>query len=306
MFKNLNTLWNLPEFLTQKGGIMKILNKLFVFTILFIILCPTSSSFALNIPKPQARVNDYADMLTVQEEAMLEKRIEEYDKSTSNQIAILTINSLEGENLEDFSVRVAQNWGVGLKSKDNGILILISKIEHKIRIEVGYGLEGAIPDGVCGRIIREEMTPNFKQNKIYEGINNAIDKIILAIKGEYKAEDDMPDRESGMLIVYLILIAFLMFISGLCGIAHFLIGGIVGGIGTFFVTWWIYNPNYLILFLAAAGGFVAGMAAKFILEGISEISDGSGFSSGGSLSDSGGFSGFGGGGFGGGGASGGW
>ena len=286
---------------------MKVLNK-FLFLLLFLLFCALLQTlFALDIPKPKARVNDYADMLTTQEEAMLEKRIEEYDKSTSNQIAILTIKSLEGEVLEDFSIRVAKSWGIGQKGKDNGVLILISKAEHKIRIEVGYGLEGVIPDGVCGRIIREDMAPNFKQNKTYEGINSALDKIALAVKGEYEAEPHDEDDEA-KLTLYLIFIGVLMFISGLCGIAHFLIGGIVGGIGTFFVTNWMYSPSAFILFLAAIIGFVVGMAAKFILEALALGGGDSSYSSsfGGGSSDSGGFSGFGGGGFGGGGASGGW
>lgn len=282
--------------------------KAFTFSFLFIILA-SSSVFALDVPKLKARVNDYANILTDPEEKQLEKKVEQHDLETSNQLAVLTINSLEGESLEEYSLKVAETWGVGQKEKDNGVLILISKDDRKIRIETGYGVEGALPDGMCGLIISNEMTPKFKQGNYYAGVDAAIDKIILAIKGEYNPEPKKSSGETdagGILIMY----GIVMLIAGFFGIIHPIIGGIIGGVGFFLITKLTFSPSGGVLLLVTIIGFLMGGIAKFILEAMAEsgggYSSGGGWSSGSSSSSDSGFGGFGGGSFGGGGASGGW
>jgi uncharacterized protein len=102
-------------------------------------------------------------MLTSYEEIEIERLLEKNEKATSNQIVVVTIDTLGGDQLEDYSIRLAEKWKIGQKEKDNGVILLISRQERKLRIEVGYGLEGALPDGLCGSIIHNKITPSFKK-----------------------------------------------------------------------------------------------------------------------------------------------
>ena len=224
-------------------------------------------------------------------------------------MGILLIPSLEGEILEEFSHKVAETWGIGQRGKDNGILILVAQSDRQMRIEVGYGLEGAIPDGVAGRIIREEMVPRFRESQFALGLALAIDKIVLAAQGEYTAEGSGggSDDISELVSLYLIGAAVVLFITGAisCWLSS-IAGGIAGSVLGMILGWGVFP----VLFLAVIGvflGLLLGMLAQAASEGGSSggwyTGGGSGGRSGGS--SGGGFS-FGGGGFGGGGASGSW
>jgi uncharacterized protein len=135
------------------------------------------------------RVHDDAHVLKQETIDQLEKQLAQYEDSTSNQIAILITSSLEGESIEDYSIKVAEKWALGKKDKDNGVLLLIAVDDHKMRIEVGEGLEGVLTDALSSRIIRNEMAPNFRRSDYDSGVIAAIDGIIKAIGGEYTAED---------------------------------------------------------------------------------------------------------------------
>jgi len=135
------------------------------------------------------RVHDDAHVLKQETIDHLEKQLAQYEDSTSNQIAILIISSLEGESIEEYSFRVAEKWALGQKEKDNGVLLLIAVDDHKMRIEVGEGLEGALTDAMSSRIIRNEMAPAFRRGDFDSGVTAAIDAIVKAIGGEYSAED---------------------------------------------------------------------------------------------------------------------
>ena len=145
-----------------------------------------SLAIALEPPTLEGRITDKADLLSANEKQDLENIIKEYEKGASNQIAVCVIKTLEGDSLEDFSIRLAEKWKIGQKGKDNGVIILIVKDDRKIRIEVGYGLEGVLPDGLCGDIIRNEIGPNFKSEKYFEGLKKGLEAVIKATKGEYK------------------------------------------------------------------------------------------------------------------------
>ena len=162
--------------------------KIFYRFILFsLILIQAAAGFALKVPsKPGRRVNDYAKVFSSKEADKLERKLKQFEDATSNQVVVAVFPSLEGGNLEDFSIRLAEQWKPGQKGRDNGVIILVFMRDRKIRIEVGYGLEGALPDAVCGSIISNEMRPRFKHNLIYGGINAAADAVIAATKGEYK------------------------------------------------------------------------------------------------------------------------
>lgn len=134
--------------------------------------------------KPIGYVNDFAGILTEADKARIKTLITETEKKTSAEIAVVTINSLEGANLEEFANEIFNTWGIGKKGKDNGALILVAKNERKIRIETGYGLEPILPDGKCGEIIRNVLTPAFRKGEFGEGLYQAVELIAKIIGGE--------------------------------------------------------------------------------------------------------------------------
>jgi uncharacterized protein len=137
------------------------------------------------------RVHDEAHVLSQATIDRLEILLKEHEDSTTNQIAVLIIPSLEGEDLEGYAIRVAHDtWKLGQKNRDNGVLLLVALEDRKMRIEVGQGLEGVLTDAVCGRIIRNEMAPHFREQQYEEGVSAAVQAIIKAIRHEYQAEGD--------------------------------------------------------------------------------------------------------------------
>lgn len=158
-----------------------------------LILCIVLLTFSIcaragTIPAPSGYVNDYAHMLSNVQTLTLAKQLQDFERQTSNQVVIATFDSLNNEPLESFSVHLAQQWKIGTKEHNNGVLLLIIKNEHKIRIEVGYGLEGVLTDATSSSIIRNQMTPAFKQGDYAAGIQSGTHAILEAIKGEYKAD----------------------------------------------------------------------------------------------------------------------
>lgn len=141
-------------------------------------------SFALEIPTLNSYVTDNAGLLTNTEKNELENVLKNFDAKTTNQIVILTINNLYGDTIENFSIEVAEKNKIGTKEKDNGILLLVSKEDKKIRIEVGMGLEEFLTDAKSSYIIRNIITPEFKQNKYYAGIKNGIEEIKKTISDQ--------------------------------------------------------------------------------------------------------------------------
>ncbi len=156
---------------------------------LFLLICATPHVGAIlqkQLPELWGlHVHDDAKVLSQQTIETLEAKLSRYEDSTTNQIAILIVNSLDGASLEDYSLRVAEKWKLGQKDRDNGVLLLIAVEDHKIRIETGYGLEGVLTDAICGRIIRNEMAPNFRKDDYDSGVSAGIAAMIAAIGGEY-------------------------------------------------------------------------------------------------------------------------
>lgn len=227
----------------------------------------TSVARALEVPPLTGRVIDRANVLSAQIEGQLQAQLESYESTTGHQLAVLTVPSLEGDPIEDYSLRVVESWKLGKKGKDDGILLLVAVEDRKIRIEVGYGLEGDVPDAAVGRIIRDVMAPAFRQGDLGFGISRAVSAIMAATGGQGEALPP-PRRtrshDGGGLSPYLLLgLVLLLFLGGGRGMGGFIVGSALGGLGR-------------------GGGFGGGGSRQ-----------------------SGGFRG-GGGGFGGGGASGGW
>ena len=133
-------------------------------------------------------VTDETGTLSADELSGLRSRLKSFEDSTTNQVVVYIIKSLQGNPIEMLSYDIAAKNGIGQKGKSNGVLLLIAMAEKQLRIEVGYGLEGALPDALCGRIIEDEIKPEFRNGNYFEGISNGIDAIIMATRGEYKPE----------------------------------------------------------------------------------------------------------------------
>jgi len=277
------------------------------------------------------RVHDDAHALKQETVDQLEKELKTYEDSTSNQIAILIVQSLEGDVLEEYTLRVAEKWKLGTKNKDNGVLLLVAVDDHKMRIEVGQGLEGVLTDAQSSRIIRNEIAPEFRRGDYDAGVKAGIDGIVKAIAGEYAANDTGGFEDLSLLAKLLIALGVTLFIS-LFAFFGLVAPGCVGwGLYLFLMPFYALFPMmtfdeqywYMPLGIYAAvfpilktwmgkkpwvqkmaknGG---GSSGKGFWSG---TSSGSGRSSGGGSSWSSGGSGFSGGGgsFGGGGSSGGW
>jgi uncharacterized protein len=191
---------------------MTYMKRILVFIFLFISFCGNSQIDKV-IPKkpvPPKLVNDFADMLTPEQEHALENKLVAYNDSTSSQIAVVTVESLEGYEDEEFALAIGREWGVGGRDFNNGVIILISEQDRKSRIEVGYGLEGAIPDITAKTIIDHDLTPNFREGNYYRGLDRSTDALIRAAAGEYKAPEGQQKGKRkgigfGAIIVFLIL-----------------------------------------------------------------------------------------------------
>lgn len=232
-------------------------------------------------PNPPRLVNDFAGMLSADEANRLEAKLLQYEQSSSTQITVVTVKSIGLYEVAQYAIELGNRWGVGQKGKDNGVLILASKDDRKINISTGYGLEGALPDAVCGRIIRNEIVPNFKNGDFFAGFDKAADAIIAATKGEYTA-DAKPKKggKPGVLVIVILIIVVYIIL--------WIISKIGGGGG----------GSYM-----SGRGYRGWDSGPWIGGGFGG-SRGGGW--GGGSSSGGGFGGFGGGSFGGGGASGSW
>lgn len=241
-------------------------------------------------PSPPRLVNDLAMVLTPQQQQRLENRLVIYNDTTSTQILVVTVTSLGSYDPADFAYRIGQEWGVGNKGKNNGVVILVKpKIGNsagKAFIATGYGLEAVIPDALAKRIVEQEMIPFFKQGDYDQGINRAVDAIIGLASGQYSAEQFDNEDDGGFFIFILIILIVLIIIFFNKGGHDHISSGPSASIWKALWLASMANQN--------RGGSWGG------------FSGGSGGFGGGGGFGSGGFGGFGGGSFGGGGAGGSW
>jgi uncharacterized protein len=137
-------------------------------------------------------VNDYAGLLSAPDRQRLEGLLAERERATGAQMVVAIFPSLEGENLEDVSIRLAERWRVGQKSLDNGVILIVFVKDRKVRLEVGYGLEGAIPDAIAGQIIRESVAPAFREGRYAAGLERAVTAVFARIEATPRAERARP------------------------------------------------------------------------------------------------------------------
>lgn len=272
----------------------------------------SSVSFAEEIPvyDIMRHLTDHSGTLAEEEIAAIETRLVSFERETSNQFAILLIPSVgETWTIEEYSLKVAEQWAGGSADKDNGLLLVVAKNDRKMRFEVGHGLEGVLPDIICGRIIRNEMAPRFREEDFAGGLHAAVTSVILASRGEYEGDGTIVGEGGGdgeadpRLIGFLILSFIALVLSGAFCSAHRVLGGVALAAGMFFITWFLYG-NFPLAVVLAIVGFFIGLFSREIVEVGAEIASESSYGTGGG----GGGSGWGGGGgsFGGGGATGGW
>jgi uncharacterized protein len=300
-----------PEPCSRRGALLPLGLLVLLVSSLDLFFC--HDALALDVPPLTGRVIDLAHILPSDLAASLSSELAQHEQRTGNQVVLLTIPSLQGESLEEFSHRVATTWKLGQKGRDNGVLLLVLTGERRIRIEVGYGLEGKLTDAQASRIIRREMVPRFRAGDYPTGVAAGLRAVMGMIEGTYSTEalpsdeEDWPGRlflgaASGAVIGGLFGIHWLLRGAGLGGLISFLLG-LSGGL--------------LVAGAAAVLGFIGAVFISALLRMMGQdlrgrrrggwsdsgwtIGSGSGGVGGGSESFSGG-----GGDFGGGGASGRW
>jgi uncharacterized protein len=148
-------------------------------------------------PAPARYLNDYAGVVSPADARRLEDKLRRFDDETSSQIVVAVFSELPSPSLEDFTARTAESWKVGRKELDNGAVLFVFVNDRKIRLEVGYGLEGALPDITARRIIEEEIAPRFREGRFGDGLAAGVDAIMAATRGEYTARPRKPDTEGG-------------------------------------------------------------------------------------------------------------
>lgn len=282
--------------------------KRFAFTLLVVaLLAIPLQGLAFEVPANDGFYTQTTPLLSPAQEADIERVLEDIERTTGNEIAILAVETLRGEAIEETANSVFREWGVGKSGRNNGILLLVASADREMRMEVGYGLEGAVPDIVAKGIIERDIAPNFREARYADGLMAGIDAIRRHIAGEYTEERYTQESDRGGIFPFLLFLFFIIMNFGAAWLgrtkswwAGGVLGGVLGVVLAVMFSWWVSIPILVILGLLfdyivsrhpgsrrrVRGGFWGG-----------------GFGGG---SGGGGFGGFGGGSSGGGGASGRW
>ncbi len=162
-------------------------------------------------PTPAKLVNDLYNLLSTDEVYQLESKLRTFMDSTSNQIAIVTLQTTGGYAIDDIALKIMREWGVGQKDKDNGVVILVAVEDRKIWISTGYGMEGALPDARCKQIIDQIIKPAFREKQYFKGFNRATDRMIQYTSGEY-TNDHTSNTDGALIFVIIALFVLLLFI----------------------------------------------------------------------------------------------
>ncbi|HEY0609947.1 MAG TPA: TPM domain-containing protein [Chitinophaga sp.] len=187
--------------------------RIFCWLWLCLLLITGLQTFAQEVPPrptPPRLVNDLAGVLLRQEADDLERKVTAYNDSTSTQIAIVTVKTVGDYDISETALKILRDWGVGSKEKNNGLVILAAIEDRKVRIETGYGLEGAVPDAIANRIIDQIIVPNFREGHYYQGLDQAVNAIEKAAAGEYKAIPKKRRGKGGGSIFVLIVVAIIL------------------------------------------------------------------------------------------------
>jgi uncharacterized protein len=254
------------------------------------------------VPTLQRHVTDLTGTLTADQVNQLDTRLADLEKRKGAQVVVLMVGTTQPDDLEGYSLKVAEANKIGRKGPDDGVLLLVAKDDRRVRIETGYGLEGALPDAIASRIIREYMAPKLRTNDYYGGISDALTAITQIVEGEALPPPVNPDeaheRRHGGGNLFLPLIFGVLFLRGILGRAPLWARMPIGGVVTGGVAWLIMSSIF-----GGVVGLVAGALFMAIPGGAGRSIGGGGW---GGFGGWGGGGGFGGGGFGGGGGGGGF
>lgn len=261
--------------------------------------------------KPSGFVNDFANVLTADQKSNLENILSDFQKQTTNEISIVTIPTLNDEPIEDYANTLFREWGIGSKTNNNGVLLLAAINDRKLRIEVGYGLEGALPDLLTKQIQENEIISSFKDGNYANGLQRGVTAVMQATRGEY--QNNNPQQEDKSFPTELIFLGLFfgaqIIFAILAPTKSWWLGGVIGGIGGGVLGFIL--SSFVFGIVAGLFGVVIGLLVDyFVSKNYKGPGDHSGgpwfFGGGGSSFGGGGFGGFGGGSSGGGGSSSNW
>jgi len=281
--------------------------------ILAFVLGISLTAIAQNAVPPVARVTDQTGTLGAEQKVALEQMLQAFETRKGSQIAVLMVRTTGGEPIEQYALRVAEQWKLGRKGVDDGALLAIAKDDRALRIEVGYGLEGALNDATAKRIIAEVITPRFREGDFFGGISSGVDRMIKVIDGEPlpAPAKSAPQVDGDVFQVLPILLIVAMVVGGLLrAILGRALGAVATGGAVGFLAWILAGTLFigviagvLAFFFTVVGGWRGALAGGFGHRG---GWGGGGWGGGGMRTGGGGGFGGGGGSFGGGGASGRW
>jgi uncharacterized protein len=232
--------------------------KACLLTFCWVMLFASGSLRAELVPVPalQQRVTDLTQTLTPDQQSQLEAKLAAFEQQKGSQIAVLIVPSTKPEEIEQYSIRVVDAWKLGREKPDDGVLLLVAKDDRKMRLEVGYGLEGAIPDLIAKRIISEIMAPSFRQGDYYGGINNALEQVMKLISGEQLPAPAQARPGGGKLMDMLYVVLIGAFVVG--GILRAIFGKFVGGVlnaGVIGALIWVFGGGLIIAIVLAIIAF---------------------------------------------------
>ena len=268
--------------------------------VIFLLLFFTAVRAEVEIPDLSHRVTDLTATLSAQQAAALETRLAAFEAKKGSQIAVLIVPTSQPEDIAQFGIRVAEAWKIGRKNVDDGVILIVAKEDRKLRIEVGYGLEGAVPDAIAKRIIAETITPFFKKGDYAGGIDAGVTQLMQLIEGEtLPAPDKLQDGQLNEGTFMFILFGGLLAGFVLSAMMGRVMGGILAGLGSGVVAALFFGLSFAVVLIGLMVFFIVGVRHR---GGGGWTSGGGGFGgvSGGSWGGGGGGS------FGGGGASGSW
>lgn len=233
-----------------------------LFTVVFSLFLSVSV-FGVDVPFLTGRVTDNAQVISMDKRLVITEMLKAHEEKTGNQIAVLTVSTLNGANLEEYAVEVFDSWKLGQKGKDNGLLIVVVPGDRRMRLEVGYGLEGQLTDGMAGSIIRDVITPHFKEKDYGTGIEEGVKAVISVLERTSQADVEAPlgrKRPSDLkfqgpelsLMEKILLGAFIFGIIGLFTFIGVLTPGVGWFLYFFLIPFWAMFP---LVILGATGAF---------------------------------------------------
>lgn len=245
-----------------KGVVLKVAQWLLL--VLSLLALPAFAAPASNlvaIPALTSPVTDLTQTLSPQAQQSLAQKLNEFSQTKGSQIAVLIVDSTQPEDIAQFGIRVAEAWKIGRDKQDDGVIIIVAKADRKMRIEVGYGLEGAIPDLVAKRVIGETMAPRFRQGDFEGGLSAAIDQIAALIAGEALPAPEKQSAQGGGLLEWLPILMFMAIFTGvvLRSIFGTYAGSALNG-GALGVLVWILGGALLTVVLVVVAAFIFTLA----------------------------------------------